>query len=102
MSPPLTITVQTFSDTLCPWCYIGKKNLDRAMETYKAEHPDVQFELTWNPFYLNSKAKVSGKPFPPPLPHPPLPTIPLPISYIPPPPISRLSLYQVQQNDVQS
>lgn len=58
---PLTITIQTFSDTLCPWCYIGKKDLDRAMELYKGQHPDVQFEVMWNPFYLDPKAKVSGE-----------------------------------------
>ncbi|ROW08447.1 hypothetical protein VMCG_03160 [Cytospora schulzeri] len=57
---PLTITIRTFSDTLCPWCYIGKKDLDRAMDIYKGQHPDVQFEVTWNPFYLNPKAKVSA------------------------------------------
>ncbi|ROW13461.1 hypothetical protein VPNG_04469 [Cytospora leucostoma] len=36
-------------------------NLDRAMEMYKAEHPHVQFEVTWTPFNLDPKAKVSAE-----------------------------------------
>lgn len=66
---PLTITIQIFSDTICPWSYIGKKDLEYAMKVYKEHHPDVHFETTWIPFYLNPKAKVSGEtlsPFLPP------------------------------------
>lgn len=61
MAPALTITIQTFSDTVCPWCYIGKKNLDKAIETYKEQNPNVEFDVTWNPFYLHPEAKISGK-----------------------------------------
>lgn len=61
MAPDLTITIQTFSDTVCPWSYIGKKNLDNAIDMYKQAHPEVDFEVTWNPFYLNPEAKVSGE-----------------------------------------
>lgn len=60
MAPDLTIKIQTFSDTVCPWSYIGKKNLDKAMDTYKQAHPEVNFEMAWNPFYLNPEAKVSA------------------------------------------
>lgn len=61
MAPALTITIQTFSDTVCPWSYIGKKNLDKAIDAYRDQHPDVDFEVTWNPFYLHPEAKISGK-----------------------------------------
>lgn len=61
MAPPFTITIQTFSDTVCPWSYIGKKNLDSAIDIYKEQHPDVDFEVTWNPFYLHPEAKISGE-----------------------------------------
>jgi predicted DsbA family dithiol-disulfide isomerase len=73
MAPPLTIGIQTFSDTVCPWSYIGKKNLDNAIEKYKEKHPDVEFKETWNPFYLNPEAKTSGE-APPPQ-HPPPSTV---------------------------
>ncbi|KAI3398978.1 hypothetical protein diail_8005 [Diaporthe ilicicola] len=60
MAPPLTITIQTFSDTVCPWSYIGKKTLDKATDTYKKQHPDVDFVMTWNPFCLHPEAKISA------------------------------------------
>lgn len=65
----LIIAIQTFADTLCPWSYVGKVSMDRAMATFQAQHPDVEFVLSWNPFYLFPEAKVSGES---PLPCPPL------------------------------
>lgn len=58
---PLTITIQMFADTLCPWSYMGKVTLDRAMAAFQAKYPEVEFELRWNPFYLFPDAKVSGE-----------------------------------------
>lgn len=57
----LTIHVQIYSDMSCAWCYLGKIVLDRAMAAYAAQHPGVQFELSWNPFYLFADAEVSGE-----------------------------------------
>ena len=37
------------SDPICPWCYIGKRNLDRALEA-RTNH---RFEIEWHPFQLN-------------------------------------------------
>jgi predicted DsbA family dithiol-disulfide isomerase len=54
--------IEIYSDTLCPWCYIGKKFLDSAITTYTTQHPDTEFELTWRPFLLHPKARASGKP----------------------------------------
>lgn len=39
MNPPITIDV--WSDVVCPWCYIGKRNLERALADY-AKFPDAQ------------------------------------------------------------
>jgi predicted DsbA family dithiol-disulfide isomerase len=52
--------IEVYSDTICPWCYIGKKTLDKAIATYTAQHPDVDFKLTWKPFMLWPMAKTSG------------------------------------------
>lgn len=57
----LTIRIETFSDTSCPWCYVGNVTLGGAMETYAARHPEIRFELSWNPFYLSPNAEVSGE-----------------------------------------
>lgn len=58
---PLTIHIEIYADTACPWCYVGQVVLDRAMEAYRARHPGVVFELSWNPFYLFPEEEVSGE-----------------------------------------
>lgn len=45
-----------FSDPVCPWCFLGKANLDRALETH-AGHP---FEVEWHPFQLNPEMPAEG------------------------------------------
>ena len=44
------------SDPICPWCYIGKSNLDRALDGING-HP---FEIEWHPFQLNPDMPKSG------------------------------------------
>lgn len=50
------IRLDIFSDPICPWCYIGKANLDRALEAH-ANHP---FEIEWHPFQLNPEMHAEG------------------------------------------
>ncbi len=45
-----------FSDPICPWCYIGKARLDRALEA-RPLHP---FEVEWHPFMLNPDMPPGG------------------------------------------
>ncbi|KAI4184337.1 MAG: hypothetical protein L6R41_004812 [Letrouitia leprolyta] len=50
------------SDTVCPWCYVGKNKLDRAIALYKSSHPNSNdtFSTTWYPYYLNPDAPKVG------------------------------------------
>lgn len=50
------IKLDIISDPICPWCYIGKANLDRALEAH-ADHP---FEIEWHPFQLNPNMPAGG------------------------------------------
>jgi predicted DsbA family dithiol-disulfide isomerase len=50
------IRLDIFSDPVCPWCYIGKANLDRALEAH-ADHP---FRIEWHPFQLNPDMPAEG------------------------------------------
>lgn len=52
------VTLDIFSDPVCPWCYIGKANLDRAL----ADHPDHPFTIQWHPFQLNPDMPPEGMP----------------------------------------
>ncbi|MFW2587123.1 DsbA family oxidoreductase [Sagittula sp. SSi028] len=45
-----------FSDPICPWCYIGKSYLDRAME----QNPGHPFRIRWLPFMLNPAMPAEG------------------------------------------
>ena len=50
------IKLDILSDPVCPWCYIGKSYLDRALEK-NASHP---FEIEWHPFMLNPEMPAEG------------------------------------------
>ncbi|NTT87476.1 DsbA family oxidoreductase [Tabrizicola fusiformis] len=50
------IRLDIFSDPVCPWCYLGKANLDRALEA-APEHP---FRIEWHPFQLNPDMPAAG------------------------------------------
>ena len=52
----MMIRLDIFSDPVCPWCYIGKANLDRALEAH-ADHP---FRIEWHPFQLNPDMPSEG------------------------------------------
>jgi predicted DsbA family dithiol-disulfide isomerase len=56
-----TINIDVYLDTICPWCYLGKKALNQAIATYTGQHPDTTFKLTWKPYMLYPNAAVSGK-----------------------------------------
>lgn len=50
------IRLDIFSDPVCPWCLIGKLELDRAL----GERPDHPFQITWHPFRLNPQMPAGG------------------------------------------
>ena len=50
------VKLDIISDPICPWCYIGKTLLDRALEA-EPEHP---FEIEWHPFQLNPDMPLEG------------------------------------------
>jgi predicted DsbA family dithiol-disulfide isomerase len=50
------VRLDIFSDPICPWCYIGKKNLDDAL----VNAPSDIFDIRWHPFQLNPDMPVDG------------------------------------------
>lgn len=53
MTEPVTLDI--ISDPICPWCYIGKTQLDTALAA--ADHP---FVIQWHPFQLNPDMPRGG------------------------------------------
>ncbi|RDD72564.1 DsbA family oxidoreductase [Paracoccus versutus] len=50
------IRLDIFADPVCPWCLIGKAELDRALES----RPDHPFAITWQPFRLDPQMPRAG------------------------------------------
>ena len=48
--------IDIFFDLVCPWCFIGKHRMDRAL----AERPSLPVELNWQPFQLNPGMPPGG------------------------------------------
>jgi predicted DsbA family dithiol-disulfide isomerase len=49
MSHPNPVRIDVVSDVVCPWCFIGKRRLEKAL----ALKPDVPVEVHWHPYFLN-------------------------------------------------
>jgi predicted DsbA family dithiol-disulfide isomerase len=53
------LVIEIASDVICPWCYIGKRRLEKALAGLDAE---VQPEIRWLPFQLNPEMPAGGMP----------------------------------------
>jgi predicted DsbA family dithiol-disulfide isomerase len=50
--------IDVISDAICPWCYIGKRQLEKALEIL--EKDGLRFDVFWNPFQLNPDMPTEG------------------------------------------
>ena len=48
--------IQIFSDPVCPWCFIGKRRLELALDA----RPDISVRIDWRAFELNPEIPVRG------------------------------------------
>jgi predicted DsbA family dithiol-disulfide isomerase len=46
----MELSVEVFSDVICPWCYIGKRRLERALGLLGDRY---EVQVLWRPFQLN-------------------------------------------------
>jgi len=49
MSSHQPVRIDVVSDVVCPWCFIGKRRLEKAI----ALNPDIPVEVHWRPYFLN-------------------------------------------------
>lgn len=56
MSAAEPVTLDVVSDVVCPWCYVGKRRLERAIE-----QADVPVHIRWRPFQLDPTIPPEGK-----------------------------------------
>ena len=48
------ITIDVVSDVVCPWCFLGRKRLEQALELT----PEVDAEVRWRPYQLDPSAST--------------------------------------------
>ena len=51
-----SMRIDIFSDTICPWCYLGKRRFELALEA----RPQYEPRVTWRPFELNPDMPWDG------------------------------------------
>jgi predicted DsbA family dithiol-disulfide isomerase len=55
--------IDIVSDVVCPWCYVGKRQLEQALSGWKAANPGLPAPtLRWRPFQLNPGMPAAGMP----------------------------------------
>lgn len=53
------LAIEVASDVICPWCYIGKRRLEKALTLVKGE---IESHIVWLPFQLNPDMPAEGVP----------------------------------------
>jgi len=53
----MTLTVDVTSDVICPWCYIGKRRLEKAIASFAGR---ADLRVRWHPFELNPSMPQEG------------------------------------------
>ena len=57
------LRIDVFFDFICPWCLIGKRQLERAQEMLRSSQPDVQITTVWHGVQLLPHMPAQGEPF---------------------------------------
>ena len=55
------MNIDIISDVVCPWCYIGKRQIEAALAQYAQQNPGAEKpRVTWRPFQLNPQLPAEG------------------------------------------
>jgi predicted DsbA family dithiol-disulfide isomerase len=55
------LNIDVISDVVCPWCFVGKRRLEAALDLYAKKHPDRPAPVvTWHPYQLNPDLPKEG------------------------------------------
>jgi predicted DsbA family dithiol-disulfide isomerase len=64
-APTTPVEVDVISDVVCPWCFVGKRQLDRAIDLLRRGEPSVEVSVRWHPYLLNPDTPPEGEPYRP-------------------------------------
>jgi predicted DsbA family dithiol-disulfide isomerase len=57
---PVALDVQVFFDFVCPWCAIGKRQLETALQSLVRERPGIHSTVAWHGLPLNPEIPRAG------------------------------------------
>jgi predicted DsbA family dithiol-disulfide isomerase len=55
----MNITIDIYSDLICPWCYIGKRRIEKAIDSVRLAGEQA-ISVHWHPFQLNPNMPKEG------------------------------------------
>lgn len=58
-----SLRIDVYFDFICPWCLIGKHQLEHALTQLHADQPDVEVEVFWHGVQLLPHLSAQGEPF---------------------------------------
>jgi predicted DsbA family dithiol-disulfide isomerase len=58
MNAPVRLAIDIWSDVMCPWCVIGYRQLQQALEELSGE---IEADVRWRPFELNPDIAAEGE-----------------------------------------
>lgn len=59
------IDINVISDFVCPWCFLGRERLMRAVAEYREAHPGHRVSIHWLPYFLNADTPEDGESYRP-------------------------------------
>ena len=59
----MTLSIEVYFDFICPWCLIGKRQLDQALAQLRVAQPEVQVAVSWRGVQLLPALPVQGEDF---------------------------------------
>lgn len=58
MNQTAKLTVEIWSDVVCPWCFIGKRRWEAGLAAFTAKHPEVEVDVAYRAFQLDPTAPI--------------------------------------------
>lgn len=61
----MPLTIDIISDVVCPWCFIGRRRLQAALQQLQGDQPELAVSVQWHPYFLNPDTPPEGEPYRP-------------------------------------